>query len=35
MGRLGSWMQPHIDRIGERVGQVRVMKSMFEDGEDE
>jgi len=22
MGRLGSWMQPHIDRIGERVGQV-------------
>ena len=23
MGRLGSWMQPHIDRIGEQVGQVR------------
>ena len=22
MGRLGSWMQPHIDRIGEQVGQV-------------
>ena len=21
MGRLGSWMQPHIDRIGQRVGQ--------------
>ena len=35
MGRLGSWMQPHIDRIGERVGQVRVMKSTFGDGEEE
>ena len=35
MGRLGSWMQPHIDRIGERVGQVRVIESMFDDGEDE